>query len=115
LVLWALDSPAQQLMDLMVKGTQLPNSERILRESHDVRIWNHTFFFFGFPGETSEDAQATANFVWEHGDLINSAAMGTFLLERHAPAHSSPRTFGISKVITPPEADLAFYFDYEVA
>ena len=30
---------------------------RILQESNDAGIWNHTFFFFGFPGETLEDAQ----------------------------------------------------------
>jgi radical SAM superfamily enzyme YgiQ (UPF0313 family) len=114
MVLYGLESASQNVMDLMIKGTQLPTIDRVLRESHDAGVWNHTFFFFGFPGETIEDAQQTANFVWAHGDLINSAAMGTFLLERYAPAHSAPKVFGITKVIENPEADLQFYFDYEV-
>ena len=37
---------------------------RILVESADAGIWNHTFFFFGFPGETLEDAQKTVNFLF---------------------------------------------------
>jgi anaerobic magnesium-protoporphyrin IX monomethyl ester cyclase len=114
MILFGLESASQRVMDVMVKGTHLDNIGRILRESYDVGIWNHTFFFFGFPGEAIEDAQQTANFVFEHGNLINSASMGTFLLERYAPAHTYPKAFGITRVIERPDADLGFYFDYEV-
>ena len=65
-------------------------------------IWNHTFFFFGFPGETLEDAQETVNFLFEHKPYINSAAMGTFLMERYSPAHRFPKTFGVSKIVEDP-------------
>ena len=41
--------------------------------------------------------------------------MGTFLLERYAPAHRFPQTFSITRVIEDPDRDLAIYFDYEVA
>ncbi|HLG50512.1 MAG TPA: radical SAM protein [Chloroflexota bacterium] len=115
MILFGLESASQRVMDFMVKGTHLEHIRRILQESHDAGIWNHTFFFFGFPGETIEDAQETVNFVFRHGDLINSASMGTFLLERYAPAYMYPNAFGITRVIERPEADLAFYFDYEVA
>jgi hypothetical protein len=115
MILFGLEAASQKVMDAMVKGTHLDNIRRILRESHEAGIWNHTFFFFGFPGESVEDAQQTANFVFEHGEQINSAAMGTFLLERYAPAHAFPKAFGITRVIEQPDADLGFYFDYEVA
>jgi hypothetical protein len=88
---------------------------RILRESTEIGIWNHTFFFFGFPGETLEDAQQTVNFLYEHQEHVNSAAFGTFLLEIDAPAHKFPQSFGITKVIEHPDKDLAIYFDYEVS
>ena len=52
---------------------------RILRESTAAGIWNHTFFF-GFPGETLDDAQQTVNFLYEHKQHIHSAGFGTFLL-----------------------------------
>jgi anaerobic magnesium-protoporphyrin IX monomethyl ester cyclase len=115
MVLYGLETASQRMMDVMVKGTRLDQIQRILEDSHAAGIWNHTFFFFGFPGETLDDAQETANFVFANGEQINSASMGTFLLERYAPAHTFPKAFGITRVIERPEADLAFYFDYEVA
>src|SRR5579883_876159 len=95
MILFGLETASQRMMEIMVKGTRLENIRRILRDSHDVGIWNHTFFFFGFPGETLDDAQETVNFVFENGELINSASMGTFLLERYAPAFTYPKAFGI--------------------
>ncbi|HLH72940.1 MAG TPA: radical SAM protein, partial [Chloroflexota bacterium] len=91
MILFGLETASQRMMEIMVKGTRLENIRRILRDSHDVGIWNHTFFFFGFPGETLDDAQETVNFVFENGELINSASMGTFLLERYAPAFTYPK------------------------
>jgi radical SAM superfamily enzyme YgiQ (UPF0313 family) len=113
--LFGLESASEQIMQRMVKGTTLEHMHRILRESAEIGIWNHTFFFFGFPGETLEDAQQTVNFLYEHQEHVHSAAFGTFLLEVDAPAHKFPQSFGISKVVEHPEKDLAIYFDYEVA
>lgn len=115
MILFGLESASEAIMNRMVKGTKLEQMHRILRESTAAGIWNHTFFFFGFPGETLDDAQQTVNFLYEHKDHIHSAALGTFLLEIDAPAHRFPESFGITRVIDPPEKDLAIYFDYEVA
>lgn len=114
MLLFGLETASQPIMDRMVKGTRLEVIRRILPESAAAGIWNHTFFFFGFPGETLEDAQATVDFLYEMRNFIHSASLGTFLLERYAPAHTSPQAFGIKRIIERPEADLAFYFDYEV-
>jgi radical SAM superfamily enzyme YgiQ (UPF0313 family) len=114
MILFGLETASERMIDHMVKGVRLENVSRILRESHEAGIWNHTFFFFGFPGETIEDAQQTVNFVYANGERINSASMGTFLLERYAPAHTYPKAFGVTRVIEHPESDLGFYFDYEV-
>ncbi|MEM7030359.1 MAG: radical SAM protein [Chloroflexota bacterium] len=114
MILFGLETAAEVMIQKMVKGTQLEHMNRILQESAEVGIWNHTFFFFGFPGETIEDAQETVNFVFNHKYHINSAAIGTFLLERYSPAHVFPSTFGIKKIIDHPEKDLAIYYDYEV-
>lgn len=115
MMLFGLESASEAIMSRMVKGTKLEHMHRILRESTAAGIWNHTFFFFGFPGETLDDAQQTVNFLYEHRDHIHSAALGTFLLEIDAPAHRFPESFGITRVIDPPEKDLAIYFDYEVS
>jgi anaerobic magnesium-protoporphyrin IX monomethyl ester cyclase len=114
MVLFGLETASEPIIQRMVKGTELEHMSRILHESTAAGIWNHTFFFFGFPGETIEDAQRTVNFLYEHKCCIHSAAFGTFLLERYSPAHLMPEAYGITRVIEDPDKDLAIYFDYEV-
>jgi anaerobic magnesium-protoporphyrin IX monomethyl ester cyclase len=98
----------------MVKGTQLPEMSRILRDSAAAGIWNHAFFFFGFPGETMEEAQETVNFIYAHQDALHSASPGAFLLERYSPVARAPERYGVT-IHDSAENDLAIYFDYEVA
>ena len=114
MVMFGLESASQAIIDHMIKGTQLAHMSRILKESARAGIWNHTFFFFGFPGETLEDAQETVNFLYGHQQYIHSAAMGTFLMERLSPAYRYPQSFGVSRIVFPPDRDLAIYFPYEV-
>ncbi len=114
MILFGLESASQPIMDLMVKGTELDHMSRILHESTAAGIWNHTFFFFGFPGETIADAQQTVNFLYAHKECIHSAALGTFLMERDSPAHRFPQSYKVKRIIEDPDKDLAIYFDYEV-
>lgn len=114
MILFGLESASQPIMDLMIKGTQVEHMSRVLRESTAAGIWNHTFFFFGFPGETLDDAQQTVNFLYAHKPYINSAALGSFLMERYSPAHRYPQSFGVKLIVEDPDKDLAIYFDYEV-
>ena len=114
MIMFGLESASQPIIDHMVKGTELEHMSRILFESAESGIWNHAFFFFGFPGETMDDAQATVNFLFEHKPAIHSASLGTFLMERYSPAHQSPAQYSVSRIVEEPDKDLAIYFDYEV-
>jgi anaerobic magnesium-protoporphyrin IX monomethyl ester cyclase len=114
MLLFGLETASQPIIRYMAKGTQLDTMSRILLESARAGIWNHTFFFFGFPGETIDHAQETVNFAYEHQQAIHSASPGAFVLERYAPVHRSPETYGVRRVIQDPDRDLAIYFDYEV-
>lgn len=115
MLLFGLETAAETTIRRMHKGTQIPVMSRILRDSTEAGIWNHTFFFFGFPGETMAAAQETVNFVYAHQDAIHSASPGAFLLERYAPAERFPEAYGITHIVEDPERDLAIYFDYSVA
>ncbi|MFN8493572.1 MAG: radical SAM protein [Caldilineaceae bacterium] len=114
MILFGLESASTPIMQAMVKGTEVAQMSRILQETTAAGIWNHTFFFFGFPGETIENAQETVNFLYEHKSYIHSAALGTFLLERYSPAHRYPQSFGVKIILEDPDKDLAIYFDYAV-
>jgi radical SAM superfamily enzyme YgiQ (UPF0313 family) len=114
MIMFGLETASERMIEHMVKGTQLDHMSRILRESTAAGIWNHTFFFFGFPTETMEDAQDTVNFIYAHGDAIHSASPGEFVLERYSPVHLAPEKFGVRRIKQRPEQDLAIYFDYEL-
>ncbi|MBN1312605.1 MAG: radical SAM protein [Anaerolineae bacterium] len=114
MLLFGLETASEPIMERMTKGTQLEHMSRILLQGMEAGIWNHTFFFFGFPGETIEHAQETVNFIYGHQQAIHSASPGTFALEQYSPAHRFPQTFGITHIIEAPERDLAIYFDYKV-
>jgi hypothetical protein len=115
MMLFGLETASEPMIERMDKGTRLVDMGRILKEGAEAGIWNHTFFFFGFPGETMQNAQETVNFVYAHQPWIHSASLGTFLLERYAPAHLYPEQFGIQKIVERPEDDLAIYFDYQLS
>jgi Radical SAM superfamily len=114
MLFYGLETASERMIQHMVKGTQLETMSRILKEGTQAGIWNHTFFFFGFPTETMTDAQETVNFLYAHQDSVHSAGFGAFVLERYSPAHLDPTRFGIKRVIEKPERDLAIYFDYEL-
>jgi radical SAM superfamily enzyme YgiQ (UPF0313 family) len=115
MLLFGLETANERLSAHMDKGVSQPNVKRVLTDSAAAGIWNHTFFFFGFPTETLDEAQDTVNFVYANRKLINSASPGSFVLERYAPAHTYPQKFGITRIIEDPAKDLAIYFDYEAA
>jgi anaerobic magnesium-protoporphyrin IX monomethyl ester cyclase len=113
MLFYGLESASERMIEFMVKGTRLEVTSRVLREGAQAGIWNHTFFFFGFPTETMADAQETVDFLYAHQEWIHSAGLGAFILERYSPAHMDPIRFGIKRVYEKPERDLAIYSDYE--
>jgi hypothetical protein len=114
MMLFGLESASEPVMQRMIKGTHLQEMSRILHTGSAAGIWNHTFFFFGFPGETIEDAQKTVNFIYAHQATIHSASPGAFLMEIYSPAYFFPEKFGIREFSKDPQRDLAIYFDYVV-
>ena len=114
MLFYGLETASERMIQHMDKGTTLATMSRVLKEGTQAGIWNHTFFFFGFPTETMEDAQETVNFLYAHQEAVHSAGFGAFVLERYAPAHLEPAKFGVRRIIESPEKDLAIYFDYEL-
>lgn len=113
MLLFGVETASERMLAYMDKGTRRETMSRVLKESAQAAIWNHAFFFFGFPTETLAEAQATVDFIYAHQASIHSAAPGVFVLERDAPAQLHPARFGIRRVMTEPERDLAIHFDYE--
>ena len=114
MLLFGLETASERMIGHMDKCTQLETMSRILEESAQAGIWNNTFYFFGFPTETEQDAQDTIDFMYAHQASIHSASPGVFVLERYSPVYLDPARFGVRRIIEKPEQDLAVHFDYEL-
>ncbi|MBC7237000.1 MAG: hypothetical protein H5T69_14255, partial [Chloroflexi bacterium] len=104
---------AQRVLERIDKGVNLKTVGKILHQARQAGIWNHIFVFFGFPGETQNEAQQTIRFVSDHLKDIHSVAGGTFILEKYSRVYAQPGAFGV-RVLREPGVDLAFQYPYEV-
>ena len=113
MLMYGLESGVQRILDRIDKGTTLQTVGRILRQAREAGIWNHIFVFFGFPGETEDEAQQTIHFTHDHLEDIHSIAGGTFILEKYSQIYQQPAAFGV-KVLREQGIDLAFQYPYQV-
>jgi len=105
------ESGNQRVLRLMDKATELPAIETNLRMASQAGIWNHIMGFFGFPGETEEEAADSKRFVEKNKAHIHSLGFMTFVLGKFSPVAFEPEKYGLSYYKNP-EWDLAldYYF-----
>src|SRR5436309_2073898 len=108
---YGYESGSERVLKLMDKATTKEVIKNSLKRAADVGIWNHVMGFFGFPGETRQEAYESMRFLEENKDLVHSIGFGTFDLSRHTPVAKDPERFGVTPYINP-EWDLAldYYF-----
>jgi radical SAM superfamily enzyme YgiQ (UPF0313 family) len=108
---FGFESGNERVLKLMDKATTGDVIRRSLELSAGVGIWNHVMGFFGFPGETREEALSSIRFLEDNKDFVHSIGFGTFDLSRHTPVAKNPEKFGVTPYVNP-EWDLAldYYF-----
>jgi anaerobic magnesium-protoporphyrin IX monomethyl ester cyclase len=110
-----LESASERVLTLMKKRATQAEIIGNLRSATDAGIWTHCFLFFGFPGESNSDAQATYDFVMTNSNIIGSFGGGTFVLEHNAPIQTHPEAFGVTIVEDRQRSDTSVYYDYTVS
>lgn len=105
------ESGNERVLKLMDKATTTEVITKHLQLSANAGIWNHCMGFFGFPGETREEAWSSVEFLEQNKDYVHSLGFGTFDLGRHNPVAKNPEKFGVTAYKNP-EWDLAldYYF-----
>ena len=105
------ESGNQRVLKLMDKATKLEAIQTNLRMSSEAGIWNHIMGFFGFPGETKEEAEDSKRFVHDNRAHIHSLGFMTYVLGKYSPVAFEPEKYGVSYYKNP-EWDLAmdYYF-----
>jgi hypothetical protein len=96
-LLWGVESGSQRILDLMDKGTRVPDIETVLDAAAHAGIKNHVFVMFGFPTETKWEMQATLDLLTRHKPAIAMAHRGLFQLEPGTPAFDHPDKFSITR------------------
>ncbi|MFQ5931431.1 MAG: B12-binding domain-containing radical SAM protein, partial [Nitrospiraceae bacterium] len=107
------ESGDERVLKLMDKAITTDVIRRSLELSANAGVWNHVMGFFGFPGETREDALSSIRFLEENKELVHSIGFGTFDLSKHTPVAKNPEKFGVTPYINP-EWDLALDYYYTV-
>jgi radical SAM superfamily enzyme YgiQ (UPF0313 family) len=107
------ESGNERVLKLMDKATTTDVITRSLQLSAKAGIWNHAMGFFGFPGETREEALDSMRFLEKNKDIVHSVGFGTFDLSRHTPVAKNPEKFGVTPYVNP-EWDLALDYYYTV-
>ncbi|MBS1258915.1 MAG: hypothetical protein MAG551_01979 [Candidatus Scalindua arabica] len=105
------ESGSERVLKLMGKATTTEVIQRSLEASSRHGVWNHVMGFFGFPGETFEDAKITVQFLEDNKEHVHSIGFGTFDLSKYSPVLKNARKFGVTYNRNP-EWDLAldYYF-----
>lgn len=105
------ESGNERMLKLMNKATNPEMMRTILRKSAGYGIWNHCMGFFGFPGETYDEAKDSIRFLKENREYVHSVGFMTFVLGKYSPVSLEPERFGTS-IYKNPEWDCAldYYF-----
>jgi radical SAM superfamily enzyme YgiQ (UPF0313 family) len=96
-LLWGLESGSQRVLNLMDKGTKVPEVSQTLRNAHAAGIANHVFMICGFPTETEEEYAQTIQFLDENKDYIYAVHRGPFSLEPESPIFEHQERFGVKR------------------
>ncbi|MEO5630484.1 MAG: radical SAM protein [Nitrospiraceae bacterium] len=107
------ESGNERVLKLMDKATTTDVITKHLQLSADAGIWNHCMGFFGFPGETREEAWSSVEFLEQNKDHVHSLGFGTFDLGRHNPVAKNPEKWGVTAYKNP-DWDLALDYYYTV-
>ncbi|MDJ0841412.1 MAG: radical SAM protein [Acidobacteriota bacterium] len=117
---FGLESYNQSVLNAMKKGMKIdiirPNLESCLKNGIAV----HLFTFYGFPGETEEQARRTHEFAGEimdrsrdfYDNPFSTVGSGTFNLEVYSDVFYKPDHYGVR--ITDYDPANPFEIDYEV-
>ena len=99
MLLWGFESASPRVLKQLVKGVHPRQRWKILRTSAASGVWNFAYVFFGFPGETREEAMQTVEALCSNTGILHSYGRSVYTLGRHSPMAQEPEKYGISDLV----------------
>ena len=93
---YGMESANERVLNLMDKHAKKSVIQNNLQLAAKAGIWNHVMAFYGFPGETRDEALETRQFVIDNQPVIHSVELFYFVAYRHTPMVRNPEKFGIT-------------------
>jgi len=93
---YGMESANERVLNLMDKHAKKSVIQNNLQSAAKAGIWNHVMAFYGFPGDTREEALETRQFVIDNQPVIHSVELFYFVAYRHTPMVRNPEKFGIT-------------------
>lgn len=97
-LLWGVESGCQRVVDLMGKGTKIPDISEVLKNAHAAGVFNHVYIMSGFLTETNDEFAETLRFLDGNRGSIYAIHRSVFGLEPGSPIMKAPEKYGIEKV-----------------
>lgn len=86
-VSFGLESGSQRMLDAMDKGCTVEANAEFIRNAHEAGISVRCTMFKGYPGETAEDLELTADFLERHLPYIDRIRYNEFSILTGTPIH----------------------------
>ena len=93
---YGMESANERVLNLMDKHVKQPVIANNLNLASEAGIWNHVMAFYGFPGETRDEAEETRQFLLHNKAHIHSVELFYFVAYRHTPMVRNPERFGMT-------------------
>jgi len=110
---YGMESANERVLNLMDKHAKPAVMRHNLEMAAKAGIWNHVMAFYGFPGETIEEAMETRQFLLDNQPVIHSSELFYFVAYRHTPMVRNAEQFGIT-IHKQEEYDLPLDYYYTV-
>lgn len=101
-VSFGVESGSQRLLETMDKGCTVERNSEFLHHAHEAGLSVRCTMFKGYPGETVDDLEKTAEFIEQHAGLIDRIQFTDFTIMTGTPISAeisaAPRELGLRHV-----------------
>lgn len=114
MIMWGVESGNQRILDLINKGTDIEDIEKVLFDSYKAGIRNILYILFGFPSETEKEFLDTIRFLKKNEKNIDLVSTSIFGLQKNTAVYNNPSKFGITKITEEKRTILGPKLSYKV-
>ena len=95
---FGIESGSQKVLDLIDKGFDVQDMQRVIRNTSEAGIWVHGSFIVNFTNESETEFNETVDFVKRNVKYLDSMEVNIFSLNQGSYVSLNPKRYGIKEV-----------------